>query len=381
MQIASKLPNVGTTIFSTMSALAKEHNAINLSQGFPDFDCDPRLLELAQKYMRDGFNQYAPMPGALPLRERIAEMLQHCYSATYNPDTEITVTAGATQGIYTAITAIVQAGDDVLVFEPAYDCYVPALELQGANVIYSSLKTGDFSIDWDDVRSKFNPKIKAILINSPHNPSGSTLKENDLIQLQQLLAGTNTFVISDEVYEHMCFDGQLHQSIARYPELRKRSFLISSFGKTVHTTGWKIGYVAAPVDLMKEFRKVHQFLVFAVNHPFQLALADFLADKKNYLDLHNFYQKKRDHFLKLIKASRFVPLSSSGTYFQLLSYKNISNEADTDFAIRLTKEYKLASVPLSVFYHQKTDNNLLRFCFAKKEKTLENAAEIICRIQ
>ena len=380
MQIASKLPSVGTTIFSTMSALAKEHNAINLSQGFPDFDCEPQLLELAQKYMHGGFNQYAPMPGVLPLRERIANMIQTCYSANYNPDTEITITAGATQGIYTAITAIVRPGDEVIVFEPAYDCYVPALELQGAKVIYSSLKANDFSIDWEDVQSKLSSKTRAILINSPHNPSGSTLKETDLIKLQHLLADTDTFVISDEVYEHMCFDGQFHQSVARYPELLKRSFLISSFGKTVHTTGWKIGYVAAPDYLMKEFRKIHQFLVFAVNHPLQLALADFLENTENYLGLHHFYQNKRDYFLKLIKPSRFVALATSGTYFQLLSYKNISSEADTDFAIRLTKEHKLASVPLSVFYHQKTDNKLLRFCFAKKEETLEKAAETICRI-
>jgi methionine transaminase len=378
MQINSKLPNVGTTIFTTMSALAREHNAINLSQGFPDFNCSPKLTELAGKYMGDGYNQYAPMPGTIQLRERVAEIIASCYDATYHPETEITITAGATQGIFTAITALVSAGDEVIVFEPAYDCYVPAIELQGAKVIYCQLNPLDFSINWQQVRAKISHKTKMIMINSPHNPSGAVITSSDLIELEKIVAGKNITVLSDEVYEHMVFDGQQHQSVARNKTLREQSLIISSFGKTVHTTGWKIGYVAAPDWLMKEFRKVHQFLVFAVNHPLQLALADFLADKKNYQDLKYFYQQKRDLFLKLTSSSRLLPLQTSGTYFQLMSCKNISDESDTQLAIRLTKEKKLATVPLSVFYNQKTDNGLLRFCFAKKDETLERAAEIIC---
>jgi methionine transaminase len=380
MHIQSKLPNVGTTIFTVMSALAREHKAINLSQGFPDFEPSPKLLSLADKCMKSGFNQYAPMQGILPLRERIAEILQNCYEATYHPDSEITITAGATQGIFTCVSAFVKPGDEVIVFEPAYDCYVPAIELQGAKAVYCNLKYPDFSVDWKDVEGKISPKTSMIIINSPHNPSGAVLSETDLKKLQQLVAGKNIIVVSDEVYEHMAFDGNPHQSVARYPELRKQSMIVSSFGKTVHTTGWKIGYVAAPAALMNEFRKVHQFLVFAVNHPFQMALSEFLADKDSYLELKNFYQAKRDHFLQLIKGSRFETLKCAGTYFQSLSYRKISDEPDTEMAIRLTKEFKLASIPLSVFYKDKTDNKTLRFCFAKKDETLEKAAEIICKV-
>ena len=380
MQISSKLPAVGTTIFSTMSALAKQHNAINLSQGFPDFNCSPKLVELATKYISGGFNQYAPMPGTPQLRDRVAEILQQCYNAVYHPDTEITITAGATQAIYTALTAFIHKGDEVIVFEPAYDCYVPAIELQGGIPVYSSLNATTFSIDWESVKTKINSKTRAILINSPHNPSGTILSKQDLEQLEIVVRGKNILVISDEVYEHMVFDGQVHQSVAGSKTLASQSILVSSFGKTVHTTGWKIGYVAASKELMAEFRKVHQFLVFAVNHPLQLALADFLEDRTNYTALKDFYQKKRDHFLKLTKDSRLVPLKTSGTYFQLMSYAKISQEPDKEMAIRLTKEKKLATVPLSVFYHQKTDNQLLRFCFAKKEETLELAAEIICTL-
>jgi len=380
MQISSKLPQVGTTIFSVMSALAKEHNAINLSQGFPDYDCSPLLSELANKYIRSGFNQYAPMPGTIELRERIAEIMYVCYSARYHPDSEITVTAGATQAIYTALTAFVKPGDEVIIFEPAYDCYAPAIELQGGKVLYSTLKSPHFAIDWDDVRKKINSKTRAILINSPHNPSGSILSASDLEQLEKLLEDTNILVISDEVYEHMVFDGKTHQSVALREGLKARSLLVSSFGKTVHTTGWKIGYVAAPQGLMSEFRKVHQFLVFAVNHPLQLCLAEFLKDADNYLALKHFYQAKRDLFLKLVSPSRLKPLHSAGTYFQLMDYSTISMENDTDFAIRLTKENKLASIPLSVFYKEKPEQHLLRFCFAKKDDTLEKAAELLCKL-
>ncbi|MCC6372153.1 MAG: methionine aminotransferase [Bacteroidia bacterium] len=380
MQINSKLPNVGTTIFTVMSALAREHNAINLSQGFPDFDCSPKLMELANKYIRSGFNQYAPMPGTQALRERIAEILSTCYGASYHPETEITVTAGATQAIYTALAAFVGSGDEVIVFEPAYDCYVPAIELQGGKAVYSQLNAPEFAINWADVRSKITSRTKAIIINSPHNPSGTTLSQADIAELERLVAGTNILVISDEVYEHMVFDGQSHQSVAMSKTLAAQSILVSSFGKTVHTTGWKIGYVAAPKEIMVEFRKVHQFLVFVVNHPLQLALADFLADKDNYLQLKNFYQQKRDLFLRLTQSSKLKPLKTAGTYFQLMSYSAISNENDSELAVRLTKEKKLATIPLSVFYSQKTDNKLLRFCFAKKDETIEKAAEIICAL-
>lgn len=380
MNIRSKLPNVGTTIFTTMSALAREHGAINLSQGFPDFDCAPGLMDLCNKYIHGGFNQYAPMPGALPLRERIAEILGNCYQATYHPETEITITAGATQAIYTAFAAFIVPGDEVIVFEPAYDSYQSSIELQGGKAVYSQLKPNDFSIDWNDVRAKITPKTRAILINSPHNPSGSIITAHDIRELEAITAGTNMLIVSDEVYEHMVYDGQPHQSMARSKSLAERSFIVSSFGKTVHTTGWKIGYVAAPAELTAEFRKVHQFLVFSVNHPLQMALADFLADKNNYLSLRNFYQQKRDLFLRLTKTSRLVPTKTSGTYFQLMSYTNISHEPDSELAVRLTREKKLAAIPLSVFYNNKTDLKLLRFCFAKKDETLERASEIICSL-
>lgn len=380
MQLQSKLPKVGTTIFTVMSALARENNAINLSQGFPDFGCSPKLLELAQKHMNAGFNQYAPMQGVIQLRERIAEMISNCYNASYSPDTEITITAGATQGIYTSIAAFINKGDEVIVFEPAYDIYIPAIEVHGGIAVPIQLNFPGFTINWDEVKKKVNEKTKMIIINTPHNPSGTVLNENDLKELELLVAGKNIIVISDEVYEHMAFDNKPHQSVARFSALRQQSIIISSFGKTVHTTGWKIGYVAAPAELMTEFRKVHQFLVFAVNHPFQLALADYLSDTSTYIELKDFYQKKRDLFRSLIKGSRFTLETCTGTYFQLLGYKNITDEKDTEFAIRLTKEKKLASVPLSVFYSQPKDDQLLRFCFAKKDETLQQAAEIINKI-
>jgi methionine aminotransferase len=363
-----------------MSALAKEHGAINLSQGFPDFDCSPELTKLANKYISAGYNQYAPMPGVIALREIIGELIFNCYKADYSPDSEITITAGATQAIYTALAAFIHPGDEVLVFEPAYDCYGPAITLQGGKVLYSQLDPVTYAIDWEDVRSKIGAKTRMIMINSPHNPSGSIISANDLLALEKIIAGTNIIVLSDEVYEHMVFDGQRHHSVSTNNVLRGQSIIVSSFGKTVHATGWKIGYVAAPNWLMVEYRKVHQFLVFAVNHSLQLALADFFADPDNYLAVKNLYQTKRDLFLKYTATSRFVPLKTQGTYFQLMSYKNISDEPDTELAIRLTVEKKLATVPLSVFYHKQTDHQLLRFCFAKKEDTLERAAEIICKL-
>lgn len=380
MQINSKLPNIGTTIFTVMGGLAKEYNAINLSQGFPDFECDIKLKELSNKYINSGFNQYAPMQGVIQLREKISELIQNCYGATYNPDTEITITAGATQAIFTCISAFVNKDDEVIVFEPAYDCYIPAIQTMGGIVKPIELKSPGFSIDWELVKNTITDKTKLIIINTPHNPSGTTLSQEDLLELQKIVLGTNIIVLSDEVYEHMVFDGKQHQSVARFKSLAQQSVIISSFGKTIHATGWKIGYVAAPKELMLEFRKVHQYLVFCVNHPLQLAIAEYLADQSVYKNLHAFYQTKRDYFKNLISGSRFIIEPCDGTYFQLVNYKNISSENDTEFAIRLIKEKGLASIPLSVFYSEPKQQSLLRFCFAKKEETLEKAAEIICSL-
>ena len=375
--INSKLPNVGTTIFTVMSKLAAENNAINLSQGFPDFSCNPELVELVSKYMKAGNNQYAPMAGLVQLREMLAQKTEELYGAQYNPDTEITITAGATQAIYTAITAIIREGDEVIVFEPAYDCYQPAIELNGGKTIYLQLKAPSYSIDWEEVKKMMNHRTKMIIVNTPHNPTGSIMSAADMVMLQKLTKDTDIVIISDEVYEHIIFDGHAHQSVARYPHLAERSFIISSFGKTYHATGWKVGYCVAPQNLMNEFRKVHQFLVFSTNTPIQFALAEFLQQKNQYVELGNFYQKKRDYFISLIKNSRFELTPSAGTYFQLLNYNKLSSEKDTDYAIRLTKEFKLAAIPISVFYHEGVDNHVLRFCFAKKEETLEKAAAII----
>ncbi len=378
--IGSKLPNVGTSIFAVMSKLAVENNAINLSQGFPDFNCDEQLINLINKYMLAGNNQYAPMPGLMQLREVIAEKTEQLYRAKYNPDTEITITAGATQAIYTAISAIIKEDDEVIIFEPAYDCYQPAIELNGGKTIYLQLQAPDYSIDWNHVKKVINHRTKMIIINTPHNPTGSIMSASDMKELEKLTKDTDIVIISDEVYEHIVFDNKKHESVARYPKLAERSFIISSFGKTFHTTGWKIGYCVAPQNLMAEFRKVHQFLVFSVNTPIQFALVDYLKNKDNYIDLGEFYQKKRDHFISLIKGSQFEYIPAAGTYFQLLSYKKITKEKDTDYAVKLTKEFAIASVPVSVFYHEHIDNHVLRFCFAKKEETLEKAAEIINRI-
>jgi methionine aminotransferase len=379
-EFRSKLPDSGTTIFTVMSALAKEHNAINLSQGFPDFDCDEKLIALANHYIASGFNQYAPMAGVLPLRERVSQIIEKKYNHAYDPESEITITAGATQGIFTTIAAFVRPGDEVIVLEPAYDCYVPAILVNGGIPVFSKLGGDDFRIDWDDVCSKITRKTRAIIINSPHNPSGAIIGRSDLAELEKLVAGTNILIISDEVYEHIVFDGHQHRSVSTSKILADQSIVISSFGKTVHTTGWKIGYAAARKRLMAEFRKVHQFLVFVVNHPLQLALADFLADPTTYTELSSFYEKKRNLFLELTKSSRFRPLPCKGTYFQLMSYESISREKDTEMAVRLTKEKKLAAIPLSVFYKNNEDRKLLRFCFAKRDETLKKAAEIICSL-
>lgn len=378
--ITSKLPQAGTSIFAVMTALANEHKAINLAQGFPDFSCHPQLQDMVTRHMHEGRNQYAPMPGVPELRRAIADKTEHLYSAQYDPDTEITVVPGATYGIYACITAIVRENDEVIVITPAYDCYVPAIVLNGGKPVFSRMKFPNYAVDWDEVRKLISFRTRAIIINTPHNPTGTVLSAGDLMKLEKLVENTDIIVISDEVYEHIIFDGREHQSVARFPRLAERSFIISSFGKTYHTTGWKLGYVVAPARLTQELRKVHQFLVFSVNTPMQYAFAEILQDRSLYLDLPQFYQAKRDLFRQLTKASRFKQLSCEGTYFQLLGYEKISKEDDQEMAQRLTREFQIASIPVSVFYHQKTDNHVLRFCFAKRDETLQRAAEILCRI-
>ena len=378
--IASKLPNVGTTIFTVMSRLAQEHNAINLSQGFPDFDCARELLALVTKYFNAGLNQYPPMAGVMRLRERIAEKVEALYGAQYDPEHEVTVTPGATYGIFTAIATLVRPGDEVILFEPAYDSYVPSIEVNGGVPVFVQLRYPDYSIDWQRVQQAITPKTRMILINTPNNPTASVFSGEDMRMLEGMLHGTDIVVVSDEVYEHIVFDGHRHQSVARFPGLAERSFVVSSFGKTYHVTGWKMGYVLAPKELTAEFRKVHQFNVFVTNGPLQYALAEYMENKDAYLSLAAFYQKKRDFFLQGVQASRFKPLPSRGTFFQNLAYDAISNERDMDLAIRLTKERGVASIPVSVFYRKPPDHKVLRFCFAKSEETLARGAEILCEI-
>jgi len=378
--VKSRLPNAGTSIFAVMSGLANEVGAINLSQGFPDFPISMELVDLVNQYMRKGFNQYAPMPGVLALREAIAAKAFDTFGITYDPVTEINITAGATEAIFCVITAMIHPGDEAIIIEPAYDSYAPAVELSGGVVRYSSLQFPDYTINWPEVESLISNRTKMIMINTPHNPTGSVLSASDLIHLDRITRNTNIVVMSDEVYEHLIFDGIRHESVCYYPELASRSFVIGSFGKTFHTTGWKTGFIMASAVLMAEVRKVHQFVVFASNTPIQYAVADYLANKENYLQLPAFYQKKRDMFTGLVKNSRFKIIPSYGTYFQLLDYSAISDEKEMDFAVRITKEFGVASVPVSPFYHDKQDNHVLRFCFAKTEETLVRAAEILCKI-
>ena len=380
MQIRSKLPHVGTTIFSVMSALAKEEGALNLSQGLPDFSGSPRLIALVDEHMRRGNNQYAPMPGLPALRERLAEKMQKLYGNAVNPDTDITITAGGTQALYTAINALVHEGDEVILFEPAYDSYAPAVIMAGGKPVFATLEFPDYHINWSQVKKLVSQRTRMIIINTPQNPSGSIWSAKDMKELEKITKGSDIIILSDEVYEHLVFDKAKHESVLSYPSLWERSIAIYSFGKSYHHTGWKIGYAIGPEDLMKEFRKVHQFLVFSVNTPMQYALADYLAESDDYLELSHFYQEKRDLFVKALAASRFQILPSKGTYFQLLGYDKIGDEADTSYAVRLTKEHKIASIPLSVFYHEKTDNKVLRFCFAKSKDTLLKAAEILSKV-
>ncbi|TQD39593.1 methionine aminotransferase [Haloflavibacter putidus] len=378
MKFTSKLPNTGTTIFTEMSNLANKHEAINLSQGFPDYMPDSKLLDLVEESFRKaGKNQYAPLPGIFSLRKTLCNKLNYLYNSNYHPETDITITAGATQAIFTAISTFVKKDDEVIVFKPAYDCYEPAIELYGGKPVLIQMKAPDYSIDWEAVEQKVSKKTRMIIINTPHNPTGKVLKKHDLLKLQEIVSGTDVLVLSDEVYEHIVFDEHKHQSVARFIDLRERSFITYSFGKTFHVTGWKLGYCVAPKALMKEFQKVHQYNVFCVNHPLQIALNQYLQKEENYLQLAEFYQQKRDYFLDLIKDSRLTFTPSEGTYFQTASYKTITKEKDTDYAIRLIKEKKLASIPVSVFNKNMQDDKVLRFCFAKQNKTLEAAAEII----
>lgn len=378
--LKSKLPNVGTSIFTVMSALANEHKAINLSQGFPDFMCDESLLNKVDEYMRKGMNQYAPMPGLMLLRERIAEKMEQLYRCKINPDTEITITPGGTEAIYAAITSVIEEDDEVIIFEPAYDCYAPAIELCKGIPKYIQLQAPDYKIDWNEVKKNINHKTRMIMINTPHNPTGTVLSNEDMIQLEKIVKDSNIIIISDEVYEHIIFDEKQHESVLRYPLLAERSFVVYSFGKTYHNTGWKMGYCIAPELLMKEFRKSHQYIVFCANTTLQYAFADIMMNADMYLGLSSFYEEKRNFFCKLLKQTKFEFTPASGSYFQLVSYKKLSDEHDKDYAIRLTKEIGVASVPISSFYHTGYDQKMLRFCFAKKKATLEAALERLVKL-
>jgi methionine aminotransferase len=376
-RIDSKLPSVGTTIFTVMSRMAAELGAINLSQGFPDFDCDPELVETVARHMRSGRNQYAPMQGVLPLREAIAAKYEHYYGRRYDPDAEVTVTSGGTEAIFDAVAAVVHAGDEVIVLEPCYDSYVPAIELSGGVPVVVSMNPPDYAIDWDQVRAAVTPKTRMLIVNSPHNPTGSILSASDIRELTLVVEGTDILIVSDEVYEHIIFDGARHESLARRDALAARTFVVGSFGKTYHTTGWKVGYTVAPAALTAEFRKVHQFVTFSTNTPVQYAIAEFLSTRRGLDDLSPFYQAKRDLFLQLMQGSRFTPLPCRGSYFQLMDYSAISSEDDVAFAVRMTKEHGVASIPTSPFLHRTAAPRVVRFCFAKKDETLREAADRI----
>jgi methionine transaminase len=379
-RLESRLPRVGTTIFTVMSKLATDLGAINLSQGFPDFDCDPALVDAVAKHMREGRNQYAPMQGVPALRQAIAAKYELFHNRRYDPDTEVTVTSGGTEAIFDAVTCVAGAGDEVIILEPCYDCYVPAIELSGATPVVVPLTLPDYAVDWKTVRAAVTPRTRVIIINTPHNPTGAILGERDMDELQALVRGTDILIVSDEVYEHIIFDGAQHESMARYRELAERSFIVGSFGKTFHVTGWKVGYVVAPKALSAEFRKVHQFVTFSTSTPVQHALAEMMAEPARLRELAPFYQAKRDTFLRLMDGSRFTPLPCRGSYFQLMDYSAITGESDADFAVRLTKEAGVASIPTSSFLYTSSAPKVLRFCFAKKKETLRAAAERLARV-
>ncbi len=376
----NKLPQAGTSIFSVMSSMAQAHNAINLAQGFPDFDCSPELKNLVSKAMDLGHNQYAPMPGLMKLREQIAQKTESLYSAVYNPETEITIVPGATLGIYATINALIKENDEVIVIEPAYDSYIPSIELAGGKAIVYEMQFPEYRIDWDQIRKLINIRTRMIIINSPHNPSGSILSSEDMRKLEKLITNTDALILSDEVYEHIIFDGIEHQSVARYPKLAQRSIIVSSFGKTYHTTGWKMGYLLAPENIMAQIRKAYQFMAFAANTPIQHAYAEILQNKELYLGLGAFYQEKRDLFRRGLKSSKFKMIDCNGSYFQSVTYEKISEQSDVEMANYLCKEIGVASIPVSAFYMRKTDHKVLRFCFAKSNDTLNKALDILCKL-
>lgn len=378
--IISKLPDTGTTIFTVMSSLAAQYNAVNLGQGFPDFQMNEELIARVNEAMQKGFNQYVHMNGYLPLRETLAEKIASLYEANVHPDTEITVTPGGTYAIYTALTSVLRPGDEVIIFQPGYDSYIPNVVINGATPVLVPLQFPDYIIDWQAVRKAMSSRTRMIMLNSPNNPTGAVLREEDINELRQIVKGTNIFILSDEVYEHVIFDGQPHRSMLRYPDLRERSFVCFSFGKIYHCTGWKIGYCVAPSAAMAEFRKVHQFNCFSVDSPKQVALSSFLKQKDEYEQLGAFVQRKRDYFVELMKGTKFKMHQSSGSYFILGSYGHFSDESEQEFAIRITKEYGVASIPVSAFYNTPTDNKVLRFCFCKKEETLEKAVERLRKV-
>ena len=378
--IKSKFPEMGTTIFSIMTNMAREFNAINLSQGFPEYQPPAELVKAFKTALDSGNNQYAPMAGWLPLREAIAEKTEALYSLHVSPETEVTITAGATQAIYTAISALVHTDDEVLVFAPAYDSYVPAIELAGGNPVFYTLEAPHFKIDWQCVKKLISHKTKMIILNTPHNPTATILEENDWIELEKIVRNTNIVILSDEVYEHIVFDGQKHQSILQNKHLASRSIVVFSFGKTYHATGWKVGYVIAPENLMAEFRKVHQYTVFSVSTPAQIAYAEMLKERDWYIELSDFYEQKRNLFYNALNGSRFDLLQSKGTYFQLASYQKISDKNDMEFTKWLVREKGVATIPISVFYPHPIETKIIRFCFAKENETLQKAAECLNKI-
>ena len=375
-----KLASGGVTIFSAMSSLADELGAINLGQGFPDFNTAPDLIDAVTRCMRDGHNQYAPMYGVYPLREALSRKIERLYGHRYDPATEIIVTSGATEGLFSTLTALVRPGDEVVVFQPVYDSYVPAIQLSGGTPVFVTLRGPDYRVDWDDVRRAVTPRTRAIVINSPHNPTGTILDAADMRELARVLQTTDAVVVSDEVYEHIVFDGARHESVARYPEIAARAIVISSFGKTYHATGWKVGYCCAPEPLLAAVADVHQWVTYAVNTPVQRAYAEVVGNDPACESVTRFYQEKRDTFLRLIRGSRFRPLPCQSTFFQLLDYSAITRERDSDFALRLVREHGVASIPLSPFLSGVDPGPVLRFCFAKRDETLEAAAERLCRV-
>jgi len=378
--ISSKLPHLATTIFTTMSALANKHKAINLSQGFPDEKPPRALVSLVANYMRKGFNQYAPMAGVLKLRQQLAAKAKKLYGIKYNAETEITITAGGTQAINATIMALIKEDDEVIIMQPAYDSYAPSVVLAGGRPKFFDLTLPNYTIDWDQMKMFINGRTKMIIINNPHNPSGAILSKADLEELDKIIAGRDIIVLSDEVYEHLVYDDAQHESVMSYPNLQSKSVVIFSFGKTYNCTGWKVGYCFAPEALTKEIRKIHQFQVFSINTPVQMALADFLEEEEHYLNLKNIYQERRDYFAKAMQKSKFELLPCKGSYFQLASYQNITEEGDFDFCVKLTKKHGVAAIPISSFYQAKQDHKVIRFCFAKQKKVLKQAADLLCKI-